>query len=103
MGLMNIIEGKSKEIQETCKEHKVHALYAFGSVLTDSFSEKSDVDLLVIFEQGYEFSAFAQYFDFKEKLEFILDRPVDLVCYKAIRNTVFKHEIDNTKKLLYAA
>ena len=100
---MNIIEEKSEEIRETCKEHKVNALYAFGSVVSDSFSEESDIDLLVTFEQGYEFGAFAQYFDFKEKLEAILNRPVDLVCYQAIRNTVFKHEVDNTKRLLYAA
>ena len=36
-------------------------------------------------------------------LEAIFVSPVDLVCYQAIRNTVFKHEVDNTKKLLYAA
>jgi predicted nucleotidyltransferase len=100
---VNIIEDKSEEIREACKEHKVDALYAFGSVVSDSFSEESDIDLLVTFAQGYEFGAFAQYFDFKEKLEAILNRPVDLVCYQAIRNTVFKHEVDNTKRLLYAA
>ena len=100
---MNIIEDKFEEIREICKEHKVNALYAFGSVLSGSFTEESDIDLLVTFAQGYESGAFAQYFDFKEKLEAILNRPVDLVCYQAIRNTVFKHEVDNTKKLLYAA
>ena len=100
---MNIIEVKHKEIQETCKEHKVSTLYAFGSVLTNSFSEESDIDFLVTFEQGYESGAFAQYFDFKENLEAILERPIDLVCYQAIRNTVFKNEVDNTKRLLYAA
>ena len=100
---MNVIKEKSEEIRETCKEHKVETLYAFGSAVSDSFSEESDIDLLVIFGQGYEFGAFAQYFDFKEKLEAILNRPVDLVCYQAIRNTVFKHEVDNTKRLLYAA
>jgi len=101
--VMNIVEEKSEEIQKTCKEHKVGALYAFGSVASNTFSEESDIDLLVIFGQGYEFGAFAQYFDFKEKLETILNHPVDLVCYQAIRNTVFKHEVDTTKKLLHAA
>ena len=100
---MSIIEEKSEEIQATCKEHKVNTLYVFGSVLSDLFSEESDIDFLVTFEQGYESGAFVQYFDFKEKLEVILGRPVDLVCYQAIRNTVFKNEVDNTKKLLYAA
>ncbi len=103
MRFMSIIRDKFEEIRETCKEHKVHTLYAFGSVLSDSFSEKSDIDLLVTFEPDYESGAFAQYFDFKEKLEAILGRPVDLVCYQSIRNTVFKNEVDNTKKLLYAA
>ena len=100
---MNIIKEKSEEIRETCRQHKVHTLYAFGSVLSDSFSEKSDIDLLVTFEPDYKSGAFAQYFDFKEKLETILGHPVDLVCYQAIRNTVFKNEVDNTKELLYAA
>ena len=100
---VSIIRDKFKEIQETCKEHKVDTLYAFGSVLLDSFSEESDIDLLVSFEQGYKSGSFTQYFDFKEKLEAILGRPVDLICYQAIRNRVFKNEVDNTKKLLYAA
>ena len=100
---MNIIEDKAEEIQEACRKHKVNMLYIFGSVLSDSFSEESDIDFLVTFEQGYESGAFTQYFDFKEKLEAILGHPVDLVCYQAIRNMVFKNEVDNTKRLLYAA
>ena len=40
---MSIIEEKSEEIQETCKEHKVNALYVFGSVVSDSFSEESAI------------------------------------------------------------
>jgi uncharacterized protein len=48
MNLVNIIEDKSEEIRETCKEHKVDALYVFGSLVSGSFTEESDIDLLVL-------------------------------------------------------
>lgn len=100
---MNFLEKKLQEIRTACKTYGVKSLHAFGSVLSDSFSSRSDVDLLVTFSESYESGAFAQYFDFKEELESILGFSVDLVCYQAIRNTVFKNEVDNEKKLLYAA
>ncbi|MCH2156941.1 MAG: nucleotidyltransferase domain-containing protein [Opitutales bacterium] len=86
-----------------CREHRVRALYAFGSVLREDFDEASDVDLLVEFFPDYPKGAFAQYFDFKESLEAQLQRPVDLVCQQAIRNQVFRDEVVRTCRRLYAA
>ena len=100
---MSIKIGDKGEIIKTCKEFNVKELYAFGSILTEDFSSKSDVDLLVIFKRNYASDAFNHYFGLKEKLENIFGRNVDLVCYNAIKNPYFKREIDNTKSELYAA
>jgi predicted nucleotidyltransferase len=35
------------EITDLCLKNKVKSLYVFGSVLTDRFTEKSDIDLVV--------------------------------------------------------
>lgn len=37
----------NEDIRNLCQQNKVRTLYVFGSVLTDKFNEKSDIDLLV--------------------------------------------------------
>lgn len=39
-----------KILHQFCKENNIKKLSFFGSVLTDKFSEKSDIDVLVEFE-----------------------------------------------------
>jgi predicted nucleotidyltransferase len=41
------------------------------------------------------------YFDLKEQLESIFNRPIDLLEEQAIRNPYFKNEIDKEKQLIY--
>ena len=67
------------------------------------FGPESDVDFLVVFDKSRRASAFLQFFEFKEGLEALLGREVDLVTYNSIRNPVFKHAVDETKLLVYAA
>lgn len=38
-----------ERIKLLCELHNVKALYVFGSVCTDKFDEKSDIDLLISF------------------------------------------------------
>jgi len=66
-------------------------------------SEESDLDFLVEFDRdGYQ-GAFEQYMGFKQRLEAIYQRPVDLVTIKIFRNHLFQEEIDSSKTLIYAA
>ncbi len=90
-------------IRELCRAHHVRSLHAFGSVLRRDFGPNSDVDLVVVFDRSRGQGAFAQYFDFKEALEELLGREVDLVSGHATRNPFFQQELDATKELLYAA
>ncbi len=76
-------------------------LYIFGSILTDRFTDDSDVDFLVDFENVDIQNYFDNYMDFKEKLEALLNRQVDLVENQAIRNPIFRRVIDRDKRLVY--
>ena len=100
---MNLIESHKKKIEELCRKYKVKSLYAFGSILTNRFSETSDVDLLVNFKKSeIELSEYADnFFDFMYSLESLLSRKIDLVCDDAVRNPYFRQELDETKQLIY--
>jgi uncharacterized protein len=98
---MNIVEKNIDHLIELCKNHKVGELYIFGSILTEKFSDNSDIDFLVQFEKIDILKYFDNYMDFKEKLEMLLGRPIDLLENQAIRNPVFRKVVDRDKKLVY--
>lgn len=43
---MNFFNNYLPGIIALCKKHKVKKLFAFGSVLTNRFNDKSDIDLV---------------------------------------------------------
>ena len=99
--VMTLLEKYSNDIQKLCKHHKVKNLYAFGSVLTDTFSANSDIDLIVDFH-NIEVTDYADnYFNFKFSLQDILKHPIDLLEEKAIRNPYFKKAISQKRQLVY--
>lgn len=93
----------SKQIKATCLECSVRQLYVFGSVAKGQATETSDVDLLVEFEREGTEGAFDQFMGFKERMEAILGRPVDLITGKRFRNPYFQQAVEEEKKLIYAA
>lgn len=94
---------KTEELQQLCKKYNVKELYLFGSATTDNFTKDSDLDFIVKFDRrGFE-GAFDQFIDFKQELEHIYGRPVDLYHLKKFRNSIFQQEVERSKELLYAA
>jgi predicted nucleotidyltransferase len=98
---MNLIESNIEKIKLSCAKHKVNKLFAFGSVLKDSFHKDSDIDLIVDFKKVDLIEYADNYFDLKENLESIFNRPVDLLEEKAIQNPFFKRQIDIEKQQIY--
>ena len=98
---MNLIERNIDTVVTLCKQHKVKELYIFGSILTPGFNETSDIDFLVKFDNVDILEYFDNYMDFKEKLEALLGRQIDLLENQAIRNPVFRKVLDRDKKLIY--
>jgi predicted nucleotidyltransferase len=90
---MNLIETNIDIIFALYKQYKVKELFIFGSILTQNF--------LVQFENIDILDYFDNYMDFKEKLEGLLGRPVDLLENQAIRNPIFRKVLDREIRLVY--
>ncbi|OYU84991.1 MAG: nucleotidyltransferase [Flavobacterium sp. BFFFF2] len=100
---MSILELHLNDISQLCKKNKVQSLYAFGSVLTHQFNEKSDIDLVVNFQPLDVLDYADHYFDLKFSLEEILNRPIDLLEEKAIKNPYFKKNLLEHRQLIYGS
>lgn len=98
---MGLLEAYKEQIQKLCRNLKVKTLYSFGSVNTTRFSKDSDVDLLVDFDTNDPFEYTDNYFDLKFELEKILNRPIDLLESRAIKNPFLRENIDKSKILIY--
>jgi uncharacterized protein len=98
---MKLIDTHRDSLFELCDKHKVKELYLFGSVLTERFQDSSDIDMLIQFYQVDLLEYFDNYMDFKEQLEQLFNRPVDLVENQAIRNPIFRKVVDREKQLIY--
>ncbi len=100
---MKLIELNMQRIIDLCRKHRVKTLAVFGSILTDGFNDQSDVDLLVNFDttDHEKWDYVTNYFDFREALESLFGRKVDLIEYGTNLNTIFKALVDKKKRLIY--
>jgi predicted nucleotidyltransferase len=98
---MDIFEKYKKEIFNICLKYDVKALIAFGSVLTNSFDETSDIDFLIEFNNNEK--TIKNYMDVKFELEELFNRKVDLVMPNAIKNKRIKKYIYSNTRKIYAA
>ena len=98
---MTYIDRYAADIKKLCALYNVKTLYAFGSVVSDQLTDRSDVDFIVDFD-AIDIKNYADnYFDFKFSLQDILKRPIDLIEEKAIRNPYFKQAVNKQRKLVY--
>jgi predicted nucleotidyltransferase len=99
------IEQHRDEIIDICREFGVKQLYIFGSATSNDFSrDTSDLDFLVIYPDEYDYGPFgARYLEMKDRLEQLFRRRVDLVMGRNLRNPVFIHSVNASRRLLYAA
>ncbi|NLI99766.1 MAG: hypothetical protein GX371_01250 [Bacteroidales bacterium] len=98
---MHLVDKNKDVIIKLCEKYRVKELYLFGSILTDSFNEFSDIDMLVLFDTIELNDYFDNYMDFKDELEKTLNRTVDIVEDQAIKNPIFRKIVDRDKKLIY--
>ena len=98
---MNISAKNLERIKSLCKEYKVKNFSVFGSVLTEKFSQSSDIDFIVDFEEKDPLKYTDLYFQLKDKLQEIFKRQIDLIEERGIKNTIFRKEIDQSKVVIY--
>ncbi|MEI3119330.1 MAG: nucleotidyltransferase domain-containing protein [Parabacteroides johnsonii] len=69
--------------------------------MTSRFNNKSDIDLVVDFENIPLEEYADNYFDLKDSLSAILQREIDLLEDQAIRNPILRKNIDSSKLIIY--
>lgn len=100
---MKLIEKNIEQIRTLCKKYRVKSLSVFGSVLTSRFNQESDVDLVVDFDGVSPVEYADNYFSLKDELESLFQREVDLVENDGIMNSIFRNNVNRTKRLIYGA
>lgn len=100
---MEIFKKHIKQLMALCKKHTVKELYVFGSATSNSFNRDSDIDFLVEFNAVDLLEYFDNYMDFKEALEKLFSRKIDLVEVQTIKNPILKKSIDQDKVLIYGS
>ena len=100
----DLIRNNLGAIIAACKKHHVETISLFGSAAKNGMHEKSDIDLLVEFSNDIDVLDYADnYFSLLDQLQEILNRKIDLVSSRSLKNPVLKEEVYQSKIDLYAA
>jgi uncharacterized protein len=92
MKIKEKLENHKTFIQTT---YRVREIGVFGSMVTGTSHDRSDIDILVEFEDGHK--DLFNYMKLKNYLENLLGRKVDLVMKKAIKERIRErilHEVE---------
>jgi predicted nucleotidyltransferase len=100
-----LVEEKLDAIRALCEEFDVLRLELFGSAATGAFDpERSDLDFLVEYPQGYDFGPWAtRYVELQQRLEALFGCAVALVMADAPRNPYVIESINESRRLVYPA
>lgn len=101
--MQRLIKDKIDDIKKLCHDYDVKTMYVFGSVCTDKFNDKSDIDILISFKDISIERYTDNYFELHYKLEELFNRKIDLLTENSLSNPYLKQSIEDTKMLLYAA
>ena len=99
------IDLHKEAIADFCRRWRVAEFSIFGSALREDFRPDSDVDVMVTFEPGAEWS-FQQWLEMTRELETIFGRKVDLVERRSIeqsKNYIRRRHILNHLERIYVA
>lgn len=76
----------------------VEAAFLFGSAARDEMSADSDIDFIIRFPQDRNYVTYADnYFALADDLESLLNRQVDLVTEKTLKNPYLLQNINRHK------
>ncbi len=98
-----LIKRNRSELRRLGEKYQVSKMYVFGSVTKDSFSETSDIDILISFNDLPIDQYTDNFFELHDDLEKLFGRKVDLLTESSISNPFFKEELQKTRQLIYAA
>ncbi|MDX1950280.1 MAG: nucleotidyltransferase family protein [Rickettsiales bacterium] len=91
MTLIDEIKANRENIFNIAKQYGVYDIRLVGSVARGEDDEKSDIDFLVNIESN---RSLIDYMKFKNKIENIFNRKVDILCESALKDR-FRSKIKN--------
>ena len=95
----------NKSLVEFCNRWMVEELALFGSILRDDFSDESDIDVLVTFKAGAQWTLF-DLTEMRDELMTLFGRQVDLVTRGGLetsRNYLRRESILSNAEVIYAS
>ncbi len=101
--MVSLIDKHRKALMDLCRKYHVKRLDVFGSAARDDFVKSSDIDFLVEFDSEVTQRRFDNYFELHRALERLFARPIDLVEPGGLRNPYFIHQVNETRRQIYAA
>ena len=105
--MVDVVKNNLEQIINACKKHHVQSLYLFGSAAREvDFTINSDIDFIVQYELPSTSNSEIYYKveneeKLQQQLEAIVDRKVDLIQEKNIKNKYLRYFINKDKKLIY--
>jgi hypothetical protein len=94
------IEIPTEKLAELCRRHHIRQLSLFGSVLRGDFTDASDIDVLVDFEEGH--LPGLRYIDVIEELAEIFGRNVDVATPRALSRYIVDR-VMSERRVIYDA
>jgi predicted nucleotidyltransferase len=102
MHLPDVVQQHRDAIAALCERAHARRLDLFGSGVREDFDpNRSDLDFLVSFDDLPPASYAHAFFALKDGLERLLERPVDLVVDRAIRNPYFRQQVEAERQAVY--
>ena len=98
---MMLIDQNIESLKRLCNIYNVDKMYLFGSALTSNFTKESDIDFLVKFKSIELSEYFENYMNFKENLESLFGREIDLLEEQTLKNPILINSINKSKELVY--
>jgi predicted nucleotidyltransferase len=84
------------------EKHKVRNAFLFGSAVTSEFNQESDVDFLVNLQENIDpVEAGEHLWDLQDELSVLLNRDIDLITEKSLKNPYFIKVLNQSKVAIY--
>lgn len=100
--MQSIIQKKLPQIADLMRKHHIIRAYLFGSVLTDKFNRKSDIDFLVSIDETLLPEQQGDHLlTLWDELEILTHRKVDLLTERSLTNPYLIQSINDSRLIIY--
>ena len=92
------IEEKLPQIRKIFSKNGAKTAFLFGSAATNKFHSNSDVDFLFSFPNDLDYEVYTDnYFKIVDELKQLLNKNIDLVAEKTLKNPFLIESINESK------